>query len=141
MLARDPAETVRAVTEYVSRSLTAEIELQVTQSAARRIRYHLSCFSPLSNDRAGLQAGVDALLAGLDITAIAADAEARFRAALQNQRLDDILKIYNRKSLADQVSTCLGLKHAEYRELVFRLAKDSQSSDILGRFLSYLPRR
>ncbi|WP_198960054.1 AAA family ATPase [Synechococcus sp. BO 8801] len=141
VLARDPAETVRAVTEYVSRSLTAEIELQVTQSAARRIRYHLSCFSPLSNDRAGLQAGVDALLATLDITAIAADAEARFRAALQNQRLDDILKIYNRKSLADQVSTCLGLKHAEYRELVFRLAKDSQSSDILGRFLNYLPRR
>lgn len=141
VLARDPAETVRAVTDYVSRSLTAELELQVTQSAGRRIRYHLSCFTPLSNDRAGLQAGVDALLARLNIPAIVADCEARFQAALQNQKLDDILKIYNRKSLADQVSTCLGLKHAEYRELVFRLAKGSQSGEILSRFLNYLPRR
>lgn len=141
VLARDPVATVNAVTNYVRDSLATELELQITQSAARRIRYHLSCFSASSNERSGLQAGVETLLATLDISTIVAEAESRFRAALQSQKIDEILKIYNRKSLADQVSTCLGLKHAEYRELVIRLAKGPQASEILGRFLNYLPRR
>jgi hypothetical protein len=141
VLARDPVETINVVAEFVGKSLASELELQITQFAARRIRYHLSCFSAASNDRSGLQAGVSALMGKLDIPSVIAEAESRFNAALQGKQIDQMLQVYNRKSLADQVSLCLGLKHAEYRELILRLSKGPQAREILERFLNYLPKR
>lgn len=140
-LARDPTDVAQTVLDFISNALNSELELQITQSAAKQVRYHLSCFSSTSNNRSGLQEGVDLLLHSLDIASIVADSEARYAAALASNSIDEILMVFNRKSLADQVSTRLGLKHAEYRELILRLAKGPRSDELRSLFLSYLPNR
>ena len=131
----------QAVWDFISNALKSELELQITQSAAKRVRYHLSCFTSTSNDRSGLQEGVNELLNSLDIAGVIAESEARYASALASNSIDALLMVFNRKSLADQVSTRLGLKHAEYRELVLRLAKGPRSEELRGLFLSYLPNR
>lgn len=140
-LARDMNEMKQAVWDFISNALQSELELQITQSAAKRVRYHLSCFTSSSNHRSGLQQGVDALLNSLDIAGVIAESEARYASALASNSIDALLMVFNRKSLADQVSTRLGLKHAEYRDLVLRLAKGPRSEELRGLFLSYLPNR
>jgi energy-coupling factor transporter ATP-binding protein EcfA2 len=140
-LAQDPDTAVRAVTDFISRALTDELEVQIVLTAARRIRYHLSCYSPSSQNRAGLQQGVDTLVASLDLLSTVGEAEAIFQSALANAKLDDLLKVYNRKSLADRISVCFGLKHGEYVPFVFRLLKGKDSATYIDSLRSYLPNR
>lgn len=138
-LVQDPDTAVRAVTEYISRALTDELEVQIVLTAARRIRYQLSCYSPGSQDRAGLKQGVDTLVASLDLLSTVGEAEATFQSALANAKLDDLLKVYNRKSLADRISVCFGFKHGEYVPFVLRLLKGKESAMYVSLLRSYLP--
>ncbi|EHR71188.1 hypothetical protein BurJ1DRAFT_2353 [Burkholderiales bacterium JOSHI_001] len=138
-LVQDPDTAVRAVTDYIIRALTDELEVQIVLTAARRIRYQLSCYSPASQDRAGLKQGVDTLVASLDMLSTVGEAEATFQRALASAKVDDLLKVYNRKSLADRISVCFGLKHGEYVPFVLRLLNSKESAMYVSVLRSYLP--
>lgn len=138
-LTLDPDSTLAAVTDYVTRAFANELEVQVVLHASRRIRYHLSCYSPTSSDRAGVKTGVDALVASLDVGAILAESESTLRAAISSGRLNAMLEVYNRKSMADQIATCFGLKQGEYRALVLRLLKSERSGQFIRLIQAHLP--
>ena len=127
------------VTEYISRSMGEELEAQIVIRAARRVRYHLSCYSPTAATLPGLQSGVDRLVSSLDLASITAEAESTLKEALASQKLDEILKVYNRKSLADRVSTCFGLNHGEYKALVFRMLKGPKREQMVAGLRTFLP--
>lgn len=138
-LAHDPDKIVACVIDYVLNSLKSELELQIVLRAARRIRYYLSCYSPRSNDRAGLDQGISDLLGSFHTKQITADSEKLFMTALAGT-LNELLKVYNRKSLADRVALCFGLKQGEYVALVLRMLKGQDASKYLPLLLQHLPK-
>lgn len=138
-LALNEEQVVAGVVTYISDALRAELEGQIVLMASRRIRYHLSLYSPTSNDRSGIDQGVAALLSSLDTKAITQTAEDAFQAALRSGRLNDILRIYNRKSLVDRIAPCFGLRQGEYEPLVFRLLKGPNSIDYVAIVKQHLP--
>lgn len=138
-LQQEPSQAVMRVTEYISRSMGEELEAQIVIRAARRVRYHLSCYSPTAATLPGLQSGVDRLVSSLDLASITAEAESTLKEALASQKLDEILKVYNRKSLADRVSTCFGLNHGEYKALVFRMLKGPKREQMVAGLRTFLP--
>lgn len=135
----DPSETVAKATAFVAQSMRDELEAQIVMRAARRVRYHLSCYSPTTVTRTGLQSGVDKLVNSLDMASITAEAELALNEALNSGKLDEMLKLYNRKSLADRVSSCFGLKHGEYKALVFRMLKGPRKDVLIGGVRAFLP--
>jgi hypothetical protein len=122
-LSLDPNATVLAVAQYVSTAFAGELEAQIVMHAERRIRYHLSTYSKASSDEQGLKTGLNDLLAGLKISIIVEDARNTLSAALASGDLNQMLRVYNRKSLAERISSCFGLKHGEYPALVIRTMK------------------
>jgi len=138
-LARDPGTAIADVTRYVLGAMTSELDSQVVLHAARRVRYHLSCYSPATLDKPGVQQGVANLLATLDVNTVLQEAHTRLTAAIASGQLNELLKVYNRKSMADQISTCFGLKHGEYTAMVLRLLKGAESSTFAARIKSELP--
>ena len=116
-----------------------ELEAQIVMRAARRVRYHLSCYSPTTSTRAGLLSGVDQLVNSLDMASITSEAELALKAALESGKLDEMLKLYNRKSLADRVSSCFGLTHGEYKALVFRMLKGPKKDVLIAGVRAFLP--
>lgn len=138
-LAKDPDGVVEAVTSFILRVLTDELELQIVLRTSRRVRYHLSCYSSSSNDRQGLAQGVETLIASLDLQELISDSERTFRDAVENPSLDGLLKIYNRKSLASRMSGCFGLRQGEYPDLVLRLLKGENSSAYIPLVQQHLP--
>ncbi len=117
-------ETVEKVSTLIRDALLKEKEAQVAMRAARRIRYHLSCYSPASNDTDGLKLGVASLLADLDVSKHVQEAQQTISEILSGS-LDDILRVYNRKSLANRISSCFQLGNNGYPDLIKRLLKSS----------------
>jgi hypothetical protein len=139
-LSLNAPEVVASVTKFVSDALESEMEAQIVKRAERRIRHHLSMYAASSSDEPGLQQGVTALVSNLDIARIVSESREAFAGALASSRLNDILRVYNRKSLANRISTCFGLKHAEYPALVVRLLKGDQRERYVGAIVGVLPK-
>jgi hypothetical protein len=138
-LALDVDKVADLVKQYVIDALTAELEAQVAMHSERRIRYHLSQYTASSSDEAGLKKGYTDLLAGLDISKIAQESRKIISDALASNQVDEILRVYNRKSLADRISTCFGLKHGEYPALVLRLLQGKDRGNLVAALRAALP--
>ncbi len=131
--------TVLAVAKFLSTTFASELETQIVLHAERRIRYQFSTFVKASSDEQGLAKGLADLLAGVNIPTIVAEARSTLSAALTSQDLTQILRVYNRKSLAERVSTCFGMNHAEYPELVLRTMKSADGASFVNAIRSSLP--
>ncbi len=138
-LALDSDSTLSTVTDYVARAFAEELEAQVVLHAARRIRYHLSCYSPATNDRPGVLTGVTTLVASLDVAAILSQSEALLQGAISSGRLNTMLEVYNRKSMADRIAACFGLKQGEYKALILRLLKGDRAGHFVPMIQQHLP--
>ncbi len=138
-LSLDPGATALATAQFLARALADELEAQIVKHAERRIRYQLSTYSAASSDEQGLQRGIDSLLAGVSIIDIAANARHALTVALVNADPSEILRVYNRKNLADRMSACFGLNNGKYPELVIRAMKSADGAPFLSAIRSYLP--
>lgn len=138
-LSLDPDDTFLAVSKYLSTAFAGELEAQIVMHAERRIRYHLSTYSKATSDEQGLEKGLTDLLAGLKIPAEVQAARSMLSGALESGDLNQMLRVYNRKSLAERVSTCFGLNHGEYPDLVIRTMKSSEGTQFVNAIRSSLP--
>jgi AAA domain, putative AbiEii toxin, Type IV TA system len=138
-LSLDPEVTALAAATFLAKALAAELEPQIVMHAERRIRYHLSTYSKASSDEQGLQKGIDNLLAALDTPVIVADAKRALGDALATSDSTKILRVYNRKSLAERMSACFGLNHGEYPELVIRAMKSADGAPFVSAIRACLP--
>jgi energy-coupling factor transporter ATP-binding protein EcfA2 len=139
-LSLDQDTTVKAVQEYLFAAFSEELEAQIVMHAERRIRYLLSKYSKASSDEKGLEKGLANLLSGVSIPAITRDAKTILNTALASKNLDQMLRVYNRKSLAERISTCFGFKHGEYPDFVIRSMKCADGSPFVKAIRNSLPR-
>jgi hypothetical protein len=128
-----------SVTRCVLDALKSEKDAQLVKRAARVIRHHLSHYSPVGSTESGLQEGIDSLLATLSVEAIMTESLQVFDAAINGGRLNDLLRIYNRKSIADRISICFGLNQCEYPAMVLRLLKGADGRNLVAHLRSELP--
>ncbi len=138
-LSLDPEHTSRVAAAFLTDALTSELEAQIVMHAERRIRYQLSAYSKASSDEQGLQKGIDDLLAGVNVSATVIEARNALADALASADSSKILRVYNRKTLAERMSSCFGLKHGEYPQLVIRVMKGADGAPFLSAIRSSLP--
>lgn len=130
---------VAAVTDFVKAALCSELEAQVVLRAERRIRYLLAQYAKSYNDEAGLSQGMATLVASVDIQSIVAAARKDFADAMATGSLNVMLRIYNRKTLCDRISTCFGLTNGGYKELLLRLLNGKDAKFYLSALQQELP--
>lgn len=138
-LSLDPEHTSRAAAAFLTDALTSELEAQIVMHAERRIRYQLSTYSKASSDEQGLQKGIDDLLLGVNVSATVSEARNALADALASADPSKILRVYNRKTLAERMSSCFGLNRGEYPQLVIRAMKGADGAPFLSAFRSSLP--
>lgn len=138
-LAQDPDDAVRKVAQFVSTALAGELELQISSMAERRIQYLLGAFSKSSNDQSGLVNGLNVTLGRIDVGRIYSECKVEFDTAIDSNRLDELLKVYNRKSLPARISGLLGLANGEYKKLLVRLLKSPKQQAVVTALQRYLP--
>jgi energy-coupling factor transporter ATP-binding protein EcfA2 len=135
----DPDSLVEKVKTFIISSLRNELEAQSVIRAERRIRYELSTYSKVSPNEAALRDGLDALLSRISISDVYSESKRLLTDALETDDLNAILKVYNRKSLPDQISSLFGLGNRQYIPLVVRLLKSDRSGPLIMELKAALP--
>jgi hypothetical protein len=136
---RDPDSTVNEVFQFIASAMNSEFEVQISSMAERRVQFLLGAFSKVSHNKAGLENGLTETLSRIDIDAIYAQCKAAYEAALASNKLDELLRVYNRKSIVDRISGILGLAKGEYKKLLIRMLKGPHQKTIVSALGTYLP--
>ncbi|MDD2368129.1 MAG: AAA family ATPase [Sulfuricurvum sp.] len=135
----DANAKVDEVITFLVNALTSEFDNQVSSKAEKIIEYKLGAFSKEANTEQGLADGLTTTLGRINIHNIYEQSRILYQTAIDERNLEQLLLIYNRKSLPDRISQIFGLATGEYSKLLVRLLKGSKQTEITTALQSYLP--
>lgn len=136
-LARDPVSDLQAVKDLIFGNLSGELEVQVSLRVASEIKYRLNFFDDKSRGENALNTALQNLAASIDVNKIYTSSLNEFNDILASKNYPQLLKVYNRKSLPNQVSSALGLSKGGLSDLVVRLARSDAKDDIKNALRNY----
>lgn len=136
-LARNPAADFQKVSEEIFKRLQLELDTQVSLRVASEIKFQLSKFDQNIKGKSALSDALSSLARGIDVEHLYTDCMGTFTSTIANREYEKLLSIYNRKSLAAQVSGALGLKGGELPELILRLARGDGRDEIRAALKPY----
>ncbi|MCJ8330849.1 MAG: DUF4435 domain-containing protein [Lentisphaeria bacterium] len=135
----DPDQKVNEVTEYLINSLNDEFNIQVSSKSEKIVEYKLGAYSKENHNLQGLEDGLKTTLIRIDIPAIYEATESKYRKAIDEKDLQQLLLIYNRKSLLDRISGIFGLENGQYGKLLVRLLKGPKKDELIEALKQILP--
>ncbi|CAN8140206.1 putative AAA domain-containing protein, AbiEii toxin, Type IV TA system [uncultured Thiomicrorhabdus sp.] len=136
-LARDPEADFQAVSKTVFSRLQGELDTQVSLRASSEIKFQLNMFNDGQKGAEAIDAALQSLVTQIDVDKIYSDANELYVSVLETKNYDELLALFNRKSLSSQVSTALGLANGSLPETVVRLAKGDCKEDIIHALKPY----
>lgn len=137
-LARNPAEDFTRVVDYVFRQLQAELDTQVSLRVASEVKFLLNCFDVNAKGTSGLTNALHQLTQSIDIQQLYQQFHKEFSNTIASRDYKSLLGLYNRKSMASQVCSALGLRSGELSELVIRIARTESCIEVATAIKNYL---
>ncbi len=137
-LARDTtADFSQAVTQ-VFKQLKTELDTQVSLRVISEVKFKLNCFDASARGVPALSTALQQLTQDISVSALYAQFDAEFQTAIKSADYRGLLRLYNRKSLPNQIGSALGLKAGELVEFVVRLARTDARSAVVAAMKPYL---
>lgn len=136
-------ENVTEILEKVENFLFSEFEKekdsQITSICEKEIQFRLSQFKRDKTGLQGLRTQYDYFVKSIDIDKMYNTIEEKVNKIIEEKKLDELLKIYNRKSLHKRVSKFFKLSNNDYPQLVLRLLKTNKKDVIVSALRKHLP--
>lgn len=129
-LERNPNEDSGAVASFVINKCKSEFEKQVSLHVASEIKFQLNCFNNKAIGKDNLKSALLSLMNNINVAEIYNEKEKLFTEAIESNDYLMLLKIYNRKSLASQISGIFGLQKDELAKMVLRLANSESREEL-----------
>ncbi len=135
----DADSTIITVTTFIINCLKDEFETQITNRAEREIQFRLNAYTKLEHTEKGLHDGMERILNSFDIGKIYSDSRTLYQNAIDENSLEKVLRLYNRKNLSRRISHCFGLASNEYVNIVLRLLKSDRKAEIVAAIQNFMP--
>ncbi|OOX22093.1 hypothetical protein Xbuh_21215 [Xanthomonas axonopodis pv. bauhiniae] len=129
-LARDPVADLSQVIQFVFKKLRSELDTQVSLRVAAEVKFMLNFFDSSATGEAALITALQELTQRIDIPVLYSRFNSELGEIIAAQDYDALLKVYNRKSIATQVCSALGLKAGELSEFVIRLVRTDGNATV-----------
>ena len=129
-LEKDLSSTLETIKSFVFERISQELETQVSLRCNSEIKFLLGNYDESSKGLTSIEKSLSDLLAKINIKEIYSEAEHAIKDAIDNRDYKEVLKVYNRKSLASQIGQQLGFNKSEFQQLVVRLARGSSSEEV-----------
>jgi energy-coupling factor transporter ATP-binding protein EcfA2 len=137
-LCRKPEEDFTKVSDFVFLKLQSELEHQISLRAVSEIKFQFNDrFAGKSKGSAGINTELQNVIQGMDAEKIYTDYEQEFNQLMTSKNYQELLRLYNRKSLSSQIGSCLDLSKNSLPDLVIRMVKGSQRAAIKTALKSY----
>ncbi len=137
-LARDATCDFNDVVAHVFNQLRTEIDTQVSLRVIAEVKFKLNCFDAAARGPIALSDSLLRLTQSIDIQSLYRQFHDDFEKVIIENDYRGLLRLYNRKSLANQIGGALGLKKDELAELVIRLARTDARADVASAIKPYL---
>ena len=127
-------ENVDDVLKFIFNEFEKEKDVQITSICEREIHYKLSRFNK-NKDVKGLEtlkSQYNSYVNSIDVDSMYKSVEAKVNKIIEAKDLDQLLMVYNRKSLHERVSEYFKLSKKEYPNLVLRLLKTDKKDLIVN---------
>lgn len=134
---RDAEADFTNASQVVFSYLKAELENQISLQALSEIKFQLNKFP---ENLIGINKIKETMIThvnGINIEVIYDDIKKKFELAIEEKNYDQILELYNRKSLAKRLSAAVGLLDGELENTVIRLARSESQSEISSALKKY----
>lgn len=122
-LARDPVADFQTVSNTIFARLQAELDTQVSLRTSSEVKFQLNMFDTNQKGENNINGALQRLIANIDVNKIYSDTHTIYSNVLQNKDYEQLLALYNQKSLSSQVSNSLGLANGSLPETVVRLVR------------------
>lgn len=132
-------KAISEVTNFIINCLKDEFEVQVTNRAEREIQFRLNAYIKLGHTEQGLTDGLTTVLNSIDVASIYVASRFIYQQAIDENSLEKVLKLYNRKNLSKRVSSFFGLANNEYANIVVRLLKSDKKEEIVAAIQNFTP--
>lgn len=136
-LARDPASDFDAVSNTVFGRLQGELDHQVSLRVSSEVKFQLNMFDASQTGAQNINNALQALVSSIDVNQIYADTDSLYRNVLNTKDYEQLLALYNRKSLSSQVSNSLGLANGSLPETIVRLVRGDSKEEIKNALKPY----
>jgi ABC-type cobalamin/Fe3+-siderophores transport system ATPase subunit len=136
-LARDANADFQSVSNTIFQRLQDELETKVSLQVASEIKFKLNMFDEKSKGANALTSALQSLADGIDVGKIYSQTLTEFNTAISKKDFENLLSIYNRKSLSSQAGNALGLANGELPEMVVRLAKGKGREEVANALKKY----
>lgn len=137
-LARDATTDFNQAVAQVFRQLNTELDTQVSLRVIAEVKFKLNCFDASARGAPALSASLQQLVQGIDVSALYAHFDGDFQRVINARDYRELLCLYNRKSLPNQIGNALGLKAGELVDLVVRLARTDARDQVIAAIKPYL---
>lgn len=136
-LARDTTTDFNQVVSQVFNQFRAELDTQVSLRVIAEVKFKLNCFDASARGRTALSSALQQLVQGIDVSALYAQFAEEFQSVINATDYRGLLRLYNRKSLPNQIGNALGLKAGELVDLVVRLARTEDRTHVVSAIRPY----
>lgn len=137
-LARNATTDLTQAITQVFKQLKTELDTQVSLRVVAEVKFKLNCFDASARGISALSGALEQLTLGIDIPALYAQFDGEFKTVIDVEDYRGLLRLYNRKSLPNQVGNSLGLRAGELVELVVRLSRTEARTDVVNAIKPYL---
>ncbi|EHU2954177.1 DUF4435 domain-containing protein [Acinetobacter baumannii] len=122
-LARNPEDDFQTVSDTIFNRLHSELDTQVSLHASSEIKFLLNMFDTNKKGKQEISNELLRLVQTINVDVLYNSFNQKFSQIIAEKNYEDLLAIYNRKSLASQASESLGLAKKTLPETVVRLAR------------------
>ena len=136
-LARDPAVDFQTVSETIFDRLQGELDHQVSLRVSSEVKFLLNMFDAGQTGAANINTALQSLISNIDVNQIYSDTNSLYSDVIRNRDYEQLLALYNRKSLSSQVSSSLGLANGSLPETVIRLVRRDCKESITNALKPY----
>lgn len=137
-LARDAAADFNLAVTQVFKQLKNELDTQVSLRVIAEVKFKLNCFDASARGVTALSTALQQLTQGINIPTLYAHFDGEFQTVINAADYRGLLRLYNRKSLPNQIGNALGLKAGELVEFVVRLARTDARISVVAAIKPYL---
>lgn len=136
--ARDTTADFNQAVTQVFKQLKTELDTQVSLRVIAEVKFKLNCFDASARGVPALSTALQQLTNDINIAALYAQFDGEFQTVINAKDYRGLLRLYNRKSLPNQIGGALGLKAGELVELVVRLARTDARDAVIAAIKPYL---
>ncbi|KQW98224.1 hypothetical protein ASC84_05605 [Acinetobacter sp. Root1280] len=122
-LGREAHQDFQNISNTIFSRLSGEIETQVALRVNDEIKFLLQMFDTSKRTESEIQNSLNDVVSKIDVNKLYSENKQLLQCILQQRNYSELLAVYNRKSLASQISTSLGLSNGSLPETVVRFSK------------------